>query len=446
MKKIFLSCLVFLAMATFMTSCSSDSTPIPSVDEDENPDGGGDGNTALTPDDEKAFIKETFEQLSKYIVADEFTELISAAKQFNDVNADEVDDALSSVMTETLTGTRVGTISYYDRYIILSNLQGTYEAQAGGKWEKTSDTGDFTCKFTDNAGALWVFGIKATGLVAEKVHLFTDDDSYHYYYPVWNNVTNSYSYEEYKGGEVAEIYVDIPQNINVTFTCNGVSKVAIDINIDSFNETPDGAVQSLLTSCSGSATVSITPAADTYKCHTTFVYTPNGTPNVSTVLSKASVTLISVSGSADYTYAGDDGKTNDRIENVTAQVDILGRLQVHATVTDVDKVDGEYRGFENLADAEQKKTTINNYMNAYITNNGGTVEQGKLQFDVNPYETYTYNYMEGYKKVQRYELVPVLCFSDNTSYAFVDYFTESYFKDLIDFADNFVSSISRQLR
>lgn len=439
MRKFFCYGLVFLAMTSFTMSCSSnDDSGAGEADNKEFPNSGGDGNTALEPDKQKEFVKETFDVLSSYIKADEFTEMTSVSKQFANVNTDALDNVLNEIMTEALTGTRVGTISYYDKYIMLSKLMGAYESKAGGRWNKISDTGDFTLKFTDDSGALWMLGAKATGVVAERVHIMTDDNSWNWY--------DYYSQKFYEGGDVSEFYADIPKNVNVTLTRNGVEKMKVDINIASY-ENKNGAksVQSLMASCSGSATVSFTPAVETYKCHTTFEYSPNGTPNVNTRLSKGSTLLISASGMTEWNY-NENKIENSSVKNVVAKVDILGRLQVYATLIDANKAEGKFDGFENLEDARKRAEDINNIMNAYITNNGGTVQQGRIRFITNLYDTYTYSYREGYHKVQRFELIPVLCFSDGSQYAFEEYFSESAFRDIIDYVQDFTLSIEKQLR
>jgi hypothetical protein len=51
-----------------------------------------------------------------------------------------------------------------------------------------------------------------------------------------------------------------------------------------------------------------------------------------------------------------------------------------------------------------------------------------------------------YGDLYRYELYPTLNFSNGSSYAFEDYFTEAYFKSVIDYAKQLGKDVERMIK
>jgi len=69
---------------------------------------GGNGKTALSPDDEKSFLEETSRVFMSYFNANEFEDMSNAAKQIGDLEDDDVNDWVDDIMEKTLTAS--GTI------------------------------------------------------------------------------------------------------------------------------------------------------------------------------------------------------------------------------------------------------------------------------------------------------------------------------------------------
>jgi hypothetical protein len=134
----------------------------------------------------------------------------------------------------------------------------------------------------------------------------------------------------------------------------------------------------------------------------------------------------------------------DQVTNGSAVVTVLNRLTVRMTVAEGKSVFEAYDNADsynyryNEEYVRNCANIINNGVNAYITNGpANTVNQGTLKVDVKSKSDYRGN---------RYELYPTLNFADGSSYAFEDYFTEAYFKSVIDYAKQLGKDVERMIK
>jgi hypothetical protein len=135
----------------------------------------------------------------------------------------------------------------------------------------------------------------------------------------------------------------------------------------------------------------------------------------------------------------------DQVTNGSAVVTVLNRLTVRMTVAEgksvydaYDQADDRNNRFNEEA-VKNCANIINNGVNAYITNGpANTINQGTLKVAV---KSKSY-----YGDLYRYELYPTLNFADGSSYAFEDYFTEAYFKSVIDYAKQLGKDVERMIK
>jgi hypothetical protein len=114
------------------------------------------------------------------------------------------------------------------------------------------------------------------------------------------------------------------------------------------------------------------------------------------------------------------------------------------TVADGKSVADAYQNADKRANRYNEEyvkncaNTINNGVTAYITNGpASTINQGTLKVAVKSKSDYNGN---------RYELYPTLNFAEGSSYAFEDYFTEAYFKTVIDYAKQLGKDLERMIK
>lgn len=403
---------IFLLTALSMgvlLSCGGDDDDDNGRNDDNGTDienTGGNGKTTLSPDNEKAFLEETSRLFLSYFDASEFDEISNAFRQVGDTDDEAFDDWLDDIMEKTLTDFYSGWYHSYEEYdalIRMANVKGSFTGSYdSGAWIRTSDSGNFTLNYTDRNNALWVLTVVPSGNVMGEVYVGEYDQ-----------------YDSYRD-KYYDLTVEVPQKITAQLTRQGETKATVSLNVNSL-DVSDGEV-SAMSKANASATVTLLSFTST----TTFSYTPNDGSSVSATVKKGSTTLLqlSMSGTPRVTNR-DEELTAGR--NVTATVDILGRVQVHATCTDTQTLsDALDKADENDDDGDivsQCVTRANNAFTAYITNNGGSAQQAELKFARTSEKDYGYTY---------YYMTPTLQFSDDTSYSFEEYFSKRYFQNVID--------------
>lgn len=409
----------FAAILVSLSACNNDDDNSSSKRDDNGTgitNNGGDGNTILNPNTEKSFISETVQILESYVNASEFEEMTKAGEEINRLSDDDgVFDDLIALLANT-TATRSHSYNYYNKVVTVSNAKGKYSADYNSReWTKVSDTGDLELTYTDKHGATWVATASAKG---DLGNVYVEEEYYWEYEYLGNynyHYTDNYNY----------IYVTVPSKVTAKLTRNGVEKVKVDININSFDLNGNGEKQTVnvMSHINGNAEVKVTPAADTYKISSTFNYKPNTESSIKAEITKNNILLISSELSAHVITK------NNEVEDGSAKatLNILNRLQTTIACDDISQFGDAVRSMDNnkYKEIEFKKnlTIANNYIDGYICNNGGSAKQATVKlsgFSKKKWGNTMYNYK------------PVLLFADNTTYSFEEYFTESAFKTVID--------------
>lgn len=429
----------------------------------------------LTPDQEKAYIETTARMLETYFVANEWQIFTDAAKEISDVRGGELEQYLRTLMRDALIATDsvesayyqydrydAGTTYYhltttlyrtlyYDRLIAATNAKGQFEASYNSKrWVQTGSVEGLKATYTDSKGAVWVLNITHSGSTG-KIRL--DEwkyraDSYIYnppYYIPTGNVNLDGTPQQYEYTyDREDILIDVPTQVTATLTCNGQVKMQTTVNISKFqNATDEHSQLSFLGQAAGTVDVMIQPAGEPFYVHTDFDYINQSGSTVNATIKRGATELVNVAVNATPSASG--AQQMDNVTNNSAVVTVLNRLTVRMTVADGKSVADAYQNADkrdNRYNEEYVKNCaniINNGVNAYITNGpANTINQGTLKVAV---KSKSY-----YGDLYRYELYPTLNFADGSSYAFEDYFTEAYFKSVIDYAKQLGKDVERMIK
>lgn len=283
------------------------------------------------------------------------------------------------------------------------------------------------------------------------------EDGYDSYYPGYSYIPTLGEYDSTIPGHEYHYtytsytdYLELPSYAEVTLTRAGAERVKAVVNISKFaNRNPLNSKLSFIGQSTGTATVYVKPASgDAINVSTSFDYSNYNVSNVKAVVSKGNTMLLDVS--ATCTPKADDHEEFVNANNAHAVINILNKLTIHLSTADGKQIADAYSdadSYHNRYDkeaVEKSKNTINNSLTAYIVNGNGqsTVRQAEIVMNVRSREEGYYDYSNSYsgshyvapenKTRTRYSLLPVLRFMDATSYAFEDYFTESFFKTVID--------------
>lgn len=443
-------------------------------------------DTKLSAQKEKEYIRSVAEELEKYAVADEWKEFTDVVKELRNVDGDAIEDYIEDLFVKTVaseptsykqttynyetgnpvyddyghyigwnTTYRIDTYTYnyeyYNKVLMASQAKGEFTAKYNGSWQRTSNTGDLKMTYSDKKGAKWVLTVKKSGSIG-KILIEDADEFYAYpgYIPdlgPYDKVIqgNDYSFTE----EITSKYIDLPKQVTATLTRNGVERVKTTVNINQFsNRNTKTYALSLIGKSSGTAEVYIKPSGTALEVKSTFNYADGSSSSATATVKKGGTTLLSVEASCTPKADGDESLYSVANAKVTATV--LGKLSVRLSTGEAkeiaDAID-DARGYNSRLDVNavtNAKEKINSGLVAYITNSNAAIRQADFVADVKSREEVYADWSDSYygdqyygpeyKTRKVYELVPAIKFSDGSSYSFSNYFTESFFKGVIDYA------------
>ena len=409
----------------------------------------------LTPDEEKAYIETTARMLETYFVANEWQILTDVAKELQDVNADSLEIYAEEFIQRTITGynkygyqynngldqiiSYISIQNYVDKLILVSQAHGQFKASYGGKWGKVGSDAGLKFTYTDKSGAVWEASATYSGSTG-KIRI--DEWKEKYGQSIGSvdfDETNASKYEYSK----ENLLIDVPTQVTAVLTRNGEVKVQTTVNISKFQNATDEHNQlSFMGQAAGTVDVMIQPTGEPFYVHTDFDYVNGNGSAVNTLIKRGATELVKVAANATPSASG--ARKMDNVTNASAVVTALNRLTVRMTATDGKSVADAYQNADkrdNRYNEEYVKNcaaTINNGVSAYITNGpASTINQGTLRVAVKSKSDYNGN---------RYELYPTLNFAEGSSYAFEDYFTEAYFKTVIDYAKQLGKDLERMIK
>ena len=299
----------------------------------------------------------------------------------------------------------------YKRVYSTAQIKGHFTI-SNGKWIRT-DANDLQISVKDSKGRDCVATLTTSG---NTKRVFISTENKHGYYH-----TDSY-----------RNYADIPQNISLVATVGGQQMVKVDIttDINAINEELD------LTRDRYNVTVNAT--VKNYNVNVSrLIYQAQGQAAITTTVKKDNVQLLSVIVEGTTKVSGGNGRyelTDANAQNIN--VDVLGQLQVKGSL---DVIGGINVGNEiKSSDETTAKRAAENMTilmkNIGIFYDGGSQKRAWVEAEA-------FQKRSGYWNVR-----PVVCFDDETKYAFDEYFTESSWKTVIDSANKVIRDFDNLIK
>ena len=333
----------------------------------------------------------------------------------------------------------------YKALVMASNFKGQFKA-IGNKWE-LSKADDLQFIFSDQYGKECVLKLETSGNV-KKVFIGNIDE--------WVDYNSDYKNDYYISNDYydrTQLTAGVPENIVVTLTQGGsqVVKVTVKLNIGDLSNDKFDLSKNQLTAST------LVELNNGYKFNVSQVaYNGNNKTSVSFDMSKNGESLASVAFSSDISgipscnidamvsgNIDEEDFNNSNMKNVYVKLDIMGKLQIQGTLSDVRKFTDYINEADDNDDDEKTFKSYVNQANSLANFNlfydGKSTKQATVTLEAFEEESWNgmkYWYME-----------PMLNFYDGSSYSTFDaFFNDKDFKSVIDafekLADNYASLIN----
>ena len=454
------------SLSSVLVSCGGDDDSVdsPIVNPDPIKPEEPSKNEAMTPLEQKEYLDLIARGFMDKTPASDFNEI---SKLYNHISNtytdnydwDEVGDWGSEIfesLKESLGTTDKeqekdswGEYNYiytnYKAVVMASNFKGQFKA-IGNKWE-LSKADDLQFIFSDQHGKECVLKLVTSGNV-KKVFIGNIDEWVDYNYDYSNDYYISNDYYDR-----TQLTVGVPENIVVTLTQGGsqVVKVTVKLNIGDLSNDKFDLSKNQLTAST------LVELNNGYKFNVSQVaYNGNNKTSVSFDMSKNGESLASVAFSSDISgipscnidamvsgNIDEEDFNNSNMKNVYVKLDIMGKLQIQGTLSDVRKFTDYINEADDNDDDEKTFKSYVNQANSLANFNlfydGKSTKQATVTLEAFEEESWNgmkYWYME-----------PMLNFYDGSSYSTFDaFFNDKDFKSVIDafekLADNYASLIN----
>ena len=454
------------SLSSALVSCGGDDDSVdsPIVNPDPIKPEEPSKNEAMTPLEQKEYLDLIARGFMDKTPASDFNEI---SKLYNHIsntytdnyNWDEVGDwgrEIFESLKESLGTTDKeqekdswGEFNYiytnYKALVMASNFKGQFKA-IGNKWE-LSKADDLQFIFSDQHGKECVLKLVTSGNV-KKVFIGNIDEWVDYNYDYSNDYYISNDYYDR-----TQLTVGVPENIVVTLTQGGsqVVKVTVKLNIGDLSNDKFDLSKNQLTAST------LVELNNGYKFNVSQVaYNGNNKTSVSFDMSKNGESLASVAFSSDISgipscnidamvsgNIDEEDFNNSNMKNVYVKLDIMGKLQIQGTLSDVRKFTDYINEADDNDDDEKTFKSYVNQANSLANFNlfydGKSTKQATVTLEAFEEESWNgmkYWYME-----------PMLNFYDGSSYSTFDaFFNDKDFKSVIDafekLADNYASLIN----
>ena len=454
------------SLSSVLVSCGGDDDSVdsPIVNPDPIKPEEPSKNEAMTPLEQKEYLDVIARGFMDKTPASDFNEISKLCNHISNTYTDnydwdEVGDWGSEIfesLKESLGTTDKeqekyswGEYNYiytnYKALVMASNFKGQFKA-IGNKWE-LSKADDLQFIFSDQYGKECVLKLVTSGNV-KKVFIGNIDE--------WVDYNSDYTNDYYISNDYydrTQLTVGVPENIVVTLTQGGsqVVKVTVKLNIGDLSNDKFDLSKNQLTAST------LVELNNGYKFNVSQVaYNGNNKTSVSFDMSKNGESLASVAFSSDISgipscnidamvsgNIDEEDFNNSNMKNVYVKLDIMGKLQIQGTLSDVRKFTDYINEADDNDDDEKTFKSYVNQANSLANFNlfydGKSTKQATVTLEAFEEESWNgmkYWYME-----------PMLNFYDGSSYSTFDaFFNDKDFKSVIDafekLADNYASLIN----
>lgn len=454
------------SLSSALVSCGGDDDSVdsPIVNPDPIVPEEPSKNEAMTPLEQKEYLDVIARGFMDKTPASDFNEISKLCNHISNTYTDNYDwDAVGDWGSEIFESLKEslgttdkeqekdswGEYNYiytnYKALVMASNFKGQFKA-IGNKWE-LSKADDLQFIFSDQHGKECVLKLVTSGNV-KKVFIGNIDEWVDYNYDYSNDYYISNDYYDR-----TQLTVGVPENIVVTLTQGGsqVVKVTVKLNIGDLSNDKFDLSKNQLTAST------LVELNNGYKFNVSQVaYNGNNKTSVSFDMSKNGESLASVAFSSDISgipscnidamvsgNIDEEDFNNSNMKNVYVKLDIMGKLQIQGTLSDVRKFTDYINEADDNDDDEKTFKSYVNQANSLANFNlfydGKSTKQATVTLEAFEEESWNgmkYWYME-----------PMLNFYDGSSYSTFDaFFNDKDFKSVIDafekLADNYASLIN----
>ncbi len=421
MRKICFLSVLLMTVAIFV-SCS---------DSGSSDEGGSGSGTATYDGNDKEFLDQTGQQLVASFGKNDFDNFkpIRQVLENRKYDASAIEDRFDIDHLKELVSS-MGSTNYYKTLLQASEFYGDYTV-VNNRWQYSINSTRCQFVFSDENNQQIVATATKSG--AEKnIYIMQEKDSR------YNYSSHSYDYE------YNEIGVAVPERIEATVTQAGRTIISVVATFNLTNIIENGRYDLSRNNLDVTTKVVIN---EKYTVNVSKAsYVANGQSSASFSISNGSTTIVSGSASASTQISnqGYDDINVNSLTNINASLDILGNVQIKAQCSDglalrdaIDNADSnkyDETAFKNALSQANSKYSANVYYN-----NNNTV---RATLTLGAYGKPYYRYPSG--NVTRWESKPIITFmSDNSTYAFEDYFTDSAFPTVWNNFKDLVNTVAR---
>ncbi|MGM9833676.1 MAG: hypothetical protein ACI31A_08330 [Candidatus Limisoma sp.] len=420
MKITFLKPIAFFAIGAMLAmpivGCSDDND-----EPGEDPVNPDDPDVPTVVDD-KEFLENTASEFMRLFNAADQQPIVDLANEFVDMYGDyelpdefdwyetpsEMLKKLSSTLTNKKYGALMASYTYYYTWDFV-NYAGVYEPGRNYYWEKVEDSDDIVFRYKNRTGETCNITVKASAEVWTTVN-DVDGDIHTLNMPKQLNVTIT------KGTK---------EMLNTTLKSNFVENESLELSLASTfcNIAVDAKLQATNTQITHSSTLKVDGET---------VLTGSATVTGRSFCNKDFIRRQIENGTEDVLL--------DYVDKGDAQADMLGKLQIKGTVTElrrcIDAYDVDVESDNNRTvptEVKNAATTLNNNFIATAYYNGTSQERAKLVWQP---------ISEGYDSYYWWWVDSALLFPDGTTYAFEEYFEDGSFDYVADTFENLLNAYS----
>lgn len=443
------------SLSSTLVSCGDDDDPVdPIVNPDPIKPEEPSQDEAMNSAEQKERLDVIAKEFMNQTPASDFQNIANLYNYISDTYTDNYDwDTVGDWASDIFNSlkTPLGTTEIYTNYkavLMASNFTGHFTAN-NNKWT-LSKADDLQFIFKDQNGKECVLKLETSGNV-KKVYVCNVDDWVDYDYSDDNDYYISNDYYDR-----TQLTIGVPENVVVTLTQGGsqVFKTTVKVNLGSISNERFDLSKNELTA------TTLVELNNGYKFNVSQVaYSGNSKASANFEMSKNGTSLAVVAFSSDlsgipscnvdaFTSDGIDDINfdNANMKNAYVKLDILGKLQIQGTLSDVRKF-ADYIAQAKDNDDDEKNfksyiTQANSLLDLNLFYDGKAVKQANVKIE--PFVDGTWN------GVTYWYSEPVLYFFDGSSYStFEAFFNDNDFKSVIDtfkgLADKYAALINERI-
>lgn len=409
-----------------------DVTPLdPLPDEDPgNPDNPNNPNNPVIDGPDKDFINEVGKDLLNKWDADSYRSILDLLKQAMSYDTNEISQWGSNALHAMKTAITTPYNGISNGYILMvraANFTGHFKA-VDNRWKYEGPADDLQFTFADKGGTPCVARVVTSGnrKTITIPHEFEDDDEGLLNFKGTKDLTK----------DVKLISLEVPEHVEISFTYGTTQMMLTTVDFDlscftdNWSPTTNGLIVSINSSfvkSNGSGKFEMSMDRTGYQPGTgiksSFIAKNDGN-QIMTFNLEAPGTINMEDGLIDINPETGVSFKDIGIESVKIDLDVVGRIQAHGSVSDVNTFINTMSSVskcDDAAEAQQLMEKMNDLIDGNFYYDNGTDPKGSLGMGI------AYDEEE-----EEWKLEPTISFtSDHSTYPIKTYFSEENFPEFV---------------